>query len=60
VPAGSDGGRTLRLRGKGVAAKSGPGDLLVDLRIALPKGGDAGLAAFAQRLKDEAPYDPRS
>lgn len=60
VPAGSDGGRTLRLRGKGVGAKGGAGDLLVDLRIALPPGGDSRLSAVAATLRDEAPYDPRS
>lgn len=59
VPAGSDGGRTLRLRGKGVGAEGAAGDLLVDLRIALPKGGDPKLEAFAKTLRDEAPYDPR-
>ncbi|GLK68152.1 DnaJ C-terminal domain-containing protein [Hansschlegelia plantiphila] len=60
VPPGSDGARTLRLRGKGVAAKGSPGDLLVELRIALPKGGDPRLAALAETLRDDAPYDPRA
>jgi len=59
VPAGSDGGRTLRLRGKGIGKKGGAGDLLVELRIALPKGGDPRLTAVAETLKEEAPYDPR-
>ena len=39
VPAGSNGGRTLRLRGKGLPNPGGtPGDLLVTLRIVLPGG----------------------
>ncbi|MFC3691834.1 DnaJ C-terminal domain-containing protein [Chenggangzhangella methanolivorans] len=59
VPPGSDGARTLRLRGKGVQAKSGAGDLLVELRIALPKGGDARLTEYAEAMRDNAPYDPR-
>ena len=59
VPPGSDGGRTLRLRGKGVQARSGAGDLLVELRIALPKGGDARLTEYAEAMRDNAPYDPR-
>lgn len=59
VPPGSDGARTLRLRGKGVQAKSGPGDLLVDLRIALPRDGDARLTEYAEAMRDNAPYDPR-
>lgn len=60
VPPGSDGARTLRLRGKGVQAKSGPGDLLVVLRIALPKDGDARLTEYAEAMRDNAPYDPRA
>ncbi|WP_020177654.1 DnaJ C-terminal domain-containing protein [Methylopila sp. M107] len=59
VPAGSDGGRTLRLRGKGVQAKAGAGDLLVELRIKLPKDGDARLTEYAEAMKANAPYDPR-
>ncbi|WP_103122203.1 DnaJ C-terminal domain-containing protein [Methylopila sp. Yamaguchi] len=59
VPAGSDGGRTLRLRGKGIGAEGSAGDLLVELRIALPPGGDPKLEELAKRLRDEAPYDPR-
>lgn len=60
VPSGSDGGRTLRLRGKGVQAKDGPGDLLVELRIALPKGGDLRLTELAEAMRDNAPYDPNA
>ena len=36
VPAGSRSGRTLRLRGRGVPARSGAGDLLVTLEVAVP------------------------
>jgi DnaJ-class molecular chaperone len=60
VPPGSDGSRTLRLRGKGVGAAGQAGDLLVALRIALPKVGDDHLEEAARKLRDEAPYDPRS
>ncbi|RXF74412.1 DnaJ C-terminal domain-containing protein [Hansschlegelia zhihuaiae] len=60
VPPGSDGGRTLRLRGKGVQAKAGAGDLLVELRIALPKGGDLRLTELAEAMRDNAPYDPNA
>ncbi|MFD1702804.1 DnaJ C-terminal domain-containing protein [Methylopila henanensis] len=60
VPPGSDGTRTLRLRGKGVGAEGAAGDLLVELRIALPKGGDRELEAFARKMRDEGAYDPRS
>jgi molecular chaperone DnaJ len=36
VPAGSRSGRTLRVRGRGVPASSGVGDLLVSLEVAVP------------------------
>ncbi len=38
IPAGSQSGQKLRLRGKGLPTRSGdPGDILVELRIAIPK-----------------------
>ena len=54
VPAGSSGGRTLRLRGKGLPKPGGgEGDLLVGLRIVLPEGGDPDLTALMQRWRAE-------
>jgi molecular chaperone DnaJ len=37
VPAGSRSGRTLRVRGRGVPASSGVGDLLVTIDVAVPQ-----------------------
>lgn len=37
VPAGSDSGRTLRLKGRGVATKKGTGDLLATISVMVPK-----------------------
>lgn len=61
VPAGSNGGRTLRLRGKGLPAGDGKpaGDLYVTLKIVLPEGADPELEAFAQKWRSAKPYDPR-
>jgi DnaJ-class molecular chaperone len=61
VPAGSNGGRVLRLRGKGLpAADQKPaGDLYVTLKIVLPEGSDPELEAFAQKWRASKPYDPR-
>jgi DnaJ-class molecular chaperone len=60
VPPGSNSGRTLRLRGKGLPSPQGAaGDLLVTLRVALPDAPDPELEALARRLRDEKPYDPR-
>jgi DnaJ-class molecular chaperone len=59
IPAGSNGGRTLRLRGKGLP---GPptGDLLVSLKIVLPASADVELQALMRRWSSEKPYDPRN
>jgi DnaJ-class molecular chaperone len=61
IPRHSNGGRTLRLRGKGLPAGGGKpaGDLLVSLRIILPEGADPEIQALAERLQREKPYDPR-
>jgi molecular chaperone DnaJ len=37
VPAGTPSGRTLRVRGRGVPAKRGTGDLLVTVEVAVPQ-----------------------
>ncbi len=59
LPPGANRGRTLRLRGKGLPAAAGAGDLLVTPRIALPEKIDADLEALIKRLSETAPYDPR-
>jgi DnaJ-class molecular chaperone len=60
VPAGSNGGRTLRLRGKGLPHPGGtPGDLLVTLRIILPDEPDADLISLMREWQAQKPYDPR-
>ena len=43
IPAGTNSGRTFRLKGKGFPGKGGSGDLLATVRIMLPEGGDADL-----------------
>jgi DnaJ-class molecular chaperone len=53
VPAWSSGGRTLRLRGKGLpAAAGGRGDMLVQVRIVLPAKGDADLEALMKKWRE--------
>lgn len=62
VPAGSNGGRTLRLRGKGLPnPQGGPaGDLLVTLRIVLPDEADSELTSLLRKWESQKPYNPRS
>jgi DnaJ-class molecular chaperone len=60
VPAGSSGGRTLRLRGKGLPnAQGGTGDLYVTLRIVLPETADPELTELMRKWQSEKTYDPR-
>src|SRR5262249_40887317 len=39
IPAATSGGRTFRLKGKGISGKGAAGDLLVTVRIVLPEQG---------------------
>lgn len=53
IPPKTSGGRTFRLKGKGLPQKgSEPGDLLVSVNIVLPEGADAQLEALARKLKE--------
>ena len=64
IPAGTPNGRTLRVKGRGIARKSGvAGDLLVTVEVTVPKNLDAGamsaLRTYAQAGKDSG-FDPRA
>ncbi|MGX1100986.1 DnaJ C-terminal domain-containing protein [Amorphus sp. MBR-141] len=61
IPKGASGGRTLRLRGKGVKKRGGTGhgDQLVRLQIRLPDTIDEELAAFMETWRARHAYDPR-
>lgn len=58
IPAGSNTGSVLRLKGKGVPVAGGHGDLYVRLVVSLPDGPDAELTRFAQGWNTD--YDPRA
>jgi DnaJ-class molecular chaperone len=63
IPPGSNGGRTLRLRGKGLPATEGKaaGDLYVTLKLQLPEGAvDPDLEALMRKWRDQKAYDPRA
>jgi DnaJ-class molecular chaperone len=59
LPAGTNSGRTFRLKGKGFPAKSGAGDLMATVRIMLPEAADPDLEALMKKWRDDKPYDPR-
>ena len=57
IPSNSSGGRSLRLKGKGLPkAGGGRGDLLVSLRIVLPEGGDAELTELMKTWRESGRY----
>lgn len=60
IPAGTNSGRTFRLKGKGLKAKSGAGDLLVTVRVTLPDRVDDEFKNLMKSWRDKKPYDPRS
>jgi DnaJ-class molecular chaperone len=61
LPAGSDTGRQIRLRGKGIAANGtrAAGDLYLTLKVVIGTP-DAALEAFLRDWKPEHPVDPRA
>ncbi|WP_448951506.1 DnaJ C-terminal domain-containing protein [Labrys neptuniae] len=56
LPAGTTGLRSFRLKGKGVQAKDGAGDLIVQPRIIMPGKIDPELEAALIKLRDQG-YD---
>ena len=61
IPRGSNSGRLLRLRGKGVPdpRSAQRGDHLVELRVVLPEEPDAELERLVTDWEAKHPYDPR-
>ncbi len=51
IPAMTSGGRTFRLKGKGMPGKEGVGDLYATVDIVLPKQPDAALTALMRQRK---------
>lgn len=59
VPAGSQTGRKLRLRGRGIPGSS-PGDFYVTLEVVLPPAGDDEARAAYRRMAQDLAFDPRA
>ena len=63
IPAGSQAGRTLRLRGRGIPG-SGPGktagDFYVQLDLVLPPAGDDKARAAYRQMAVDLAFDPRA
>ncbi|HRO00766.1 MAG TPA: DnaJ C-terminal domain-containing protein [Nitrobacter sp.] len=59
IPKNTSGGRTFRLKGKGIPKGGVSGDLFVTTRIVLPDGNDAELEALMEKWRDARSYNPR-
>ncbi len=58
IPAGSQGGRKLRLKGRGIPGPT-PGDLYVVLEIVLPPASSDKARALYAQMASELAFDPR-
>ncbi|HVZ53397.1 MAG TPA: J domain-containing protein, partial [Pseudolabrys sp.] len=59
IPAGTNAGRTFRLKGKGLKTKTGTGDLLATVRIMMPDTVDDEFKELMRKWQEQKPYDPR-
>src|SRR3954447_24163299 len=61
VPAGTQSGRTFRVRGRGVQKRTGPGNLLVTVNVAVPQRlDDAAQKALHEFAEATKSFDPRA
>ena len=59
IPEGSQSGRQLRVRGRGIPANP-PGDLLIDLRVVLPPADSPKARELYETMQRELTFDPRN
>ncbi|HEY2453121.1 MAG TPA: curved DNA-binding protein [Scandinavium sp.] len=60
IPAGSQAGQRLRIKGKGLVNKEHTGDLFAVIKIVMPPKADEKTTALWQQLADAQPaFDPR-
>jgi DnaJ-class molecular chaperone len=59
IPAGTSGGRTFRLKGKGMPVEGKTGDLFATVSITLPERGDPEFEELMKKWREHKPYDPR-
>lgn len=58
IPAGSSGGKRLRLKGRGIPSRP-TGDLYAQLQIALPPADNSEAKALYERMARELAFNPR-
>jgi DnaJ-class molecular chaperone len=59
IPAGVSSGSKLKLKGKGVGGGSKRGDMIVTLKIVMPKHPSSEILDLAQRASKQFAYNPR-
>ena len=59
IPAGSQNGRKLRLKGRGIPARE-PGDLYAELKVVLPRADSPQVREAYRKLAQAANFDPRT
>ena len=59
IPANSQAGKKLRLKGRGIPSKT-PGDLYVVVQIALPPANDDKAREIYKRMQEELNFNPRA
>ncbi|KHD07672.1 cytochrome C biogenesis protein [Candidatus Thiomargarita nelsonii] len=59
IPAGSESGQKMRLKGRGFPGNP-PGDHYVVLQLVTPKANSSAAKAFYKKMAEELPYDPRA
>ena len=59
IPAGSQSGQKLRLRGRGLAGQP-PGDEYVQLKVVLPPAGTPDARALYEQMRGTLAFDPRA
>lgn len=60
IAAGSQSGQKLRIKGKGLASKTGKGDLYALLKVVMPPSCSAEQKNLWQSLADKSAFDPRA
>ena len=59
IPPGSQSGQRLRIKGKGLASKTGQGDLYAVLKVVMPPQHNEETQKLWQQLAEKAAFDPR-
>ncbi|CAI0906945.1 Curved DNA-binding protein [Serratia entomophila] len=60
IPAGSQSGRRLRAKGKGLVGKKETGDLYAILKVVMPPKPDEKASALWRELAEQAAFNPRT